>query len=224
MSRSTADHCANFGDSLPHSRPVPPIRSCSLCFSRSSLPCLGRPMRAQSRPPRHLRARATSRRRKRAANPPRAPTHSTLSAGVRPCGRRRERGGAAVGVYVRFSQVWSAAAIIKRVSRQVWYVYGMFFCSVPQQGTRREHTQNSTSCGHFRFPHVSGVWVGVGVGHEHKATVHEAFLHGKPGYQPITNRSGPGNNRSCSRLHHIYKHYPCTSSCMQGAPTALTMH
>ena len=112
----------------------------------------------------------------------------------------------------------------KRVSRQVWDVYGMFFCSVPQQGTRREHTQNSTSCGHFRFPHVSGVWVGVGVGHEHKATVHEAFLHGNPGYQPITNRSGPGNNRSCSRLHHIYKHYPCTSSCMQGAPTALAMH
>ena len=115
MSRSTADHCANFGDSLPHSRPVPPIRSCSLCFSRSSLPCLGRPMRAQSRPPRHLRARATSRRRKRAANPPRAPTRSTLSAGVRPCGRRRERGGATVGVYVRFSQVWSAAAIIAGV-------------------------------------------------------------------------------------------------------------
>lgn len=100
---------------MPHSRPVPPIRSCSLCFSRSSLPCLGRPMRAQSRPPRHLRARATSRRRKRAANPPRAPTRSTLSAGVRPCGRRRERGGATVGVYVRFSQVWSAAAIIAGV-------------------------------------------------------------------------------------------------------------
>lgn len=112
----------------------------------------------------------------------------------------------------------------ERVFRQVWDVYGMFFCSVPQQGTRREHTQNSTSCGHFRFPHVSGVWVGVGVGHEHKATVHEAFLHGNPGYQPITNRSRSGNNRSCSRLHHIYKHYPCTSSCMQGAPTALTMH
>lgn len=103
-------------------------------------------------------------------------------------------------------------------------VIGMFFCSVPQQGTRREHTQNSTSCGHFRFPHVSGVWVGVGVGHEHKATVHEAFLHGNPGYQPITNRSRSGNNRSCSRLHHIYKYDPCTSSCMQGAPTALTMH
>jgi hypothetical protein len=34
---------------------------------------------------------------------------------------------------------------LERVSRQVWYVYGMFFCSVPQQGTRREHTQNSTS-------------------------------------------------------------------------------
>ena len=59
MSRSTADHCAHFGDSLPHSRPVPPIRPCSLCFSRSSLPCLGRPMRAQSRPPRHLRAAST---------------------------------------------------------------------------------------------------------------------------------------------------------------------
>ena len=78
----------------------------------------------------------------------------------------------------------NAVVGLKRVFRQVWDVYGMFFCSVPQQGTRREHTQNSTSCGHFRFPHVSGVWVGVGVGHEHKATVHEAFLHGNPGYQP----------------------------------------
>ena len=49
-------------------------------------------------PPRHLRASATSRRRQRAAKPPRAPPRSTLSVGVRPCGRRRERGGAAIGV------------------------------------------------------------------------------------------------------------------------------
>ena len=90
-------------------------------FHASASPCVRRIVDSRvwrgfpDHPPRHLRARATSRRRERAANPPRAPTRSTLSAGVRPCGRRRERGGATVGVYVRFSQVWSAAAIIAGV-------------------------------------------------------------------------------------------------------------
>ena len=42
--------------------------------------------------------RAVFRRRARATNPPRAPPRSLLSAGVRHCGRHRERGGAAIGV------------------------------------------------------------------------------------------------------------------------------
>ena len=45
-----------------------------------------------------LRASATSRRRRHAANPPRTPPRSLLSAGVCHSGRHRERGGAAIGV------------------------------------------------------------------------------------------------------------------------------
>ena len=58
---------------------------------------------APDHPPRHSRASATSRRHRHAANPPRAPPRSVLSTGVRPCGRRRKPGGAAVESAVRFS-------------------------------------------------------------------------------------------------------------------------
>jgi hypothetical protein len=90
---------------VPLSCPIPPIRPCSLCLrcSPPSLPRLGRPVRAQDRGFQSLERRprppclpsASERSQPRtsfAASPPRAPPHSTLSAAVRHCGRRRERG------------------------------------------------------------------------------------------------------------------------------------
>jgi hypothetical protein len=65
---------------------------------------------APDHPPRHSRASATSRRHRHAANPPRAPPRSVLSTGVRPCGRRRKPGGAAVESAVRFSHRFLSAA------------------------------------------------------------------------------------------------------------------
>ena len=57
---------------------------------------------------------ATSRRCRHAANPPRAPPRSVLSAGVRPCGRCRKPGGAAIGVSrsTRTGSLSAAAAMV----------------------------------------------------------------------------------------------------------------
>ena len=63
---------------------------------------------------RRPRASATIRRCRHAANPPRAPPRSVLSAGVRPCGRCRKPGGAAIGVSrsTRTGSLSAAAAMV----------------------------------------------------------------------------------------------------------------
>jgi hypothetical protein len=96
-----ADYCANFG--VRFSRVLAPSLASDLvphayCLHCPSLPRLEQPVVRRTvdftawrsvpdHPPRHLRASATSRRRRHAANPPRTPPRSLLSAGVCHCGR-----------------------------------------------------------------------------------------------------------------------------------------